>query len=52
MRIYSENHKFFKKPCKRCDKMFRPTSRLEKICDNCKMNLRNNKNKLMKKNDK
>jgi len=26
----------FKKPCKRCDKKFQPTSYFNKICDECK----------------
>lgn len=26
----------YTKPCKRCDKLFNPTSRCNKICDQCK----------------
>lgn len=27
--------KFFKKPCKRCEEIFRPTSKENRICEKC-----------------
>jgi len=40
---YSKNHIFFRKPCIMCDKMFRPTSKLNKICDKCHIKLNNSR---------
>lgn len=31
----SPKHKYFRRPCKKCDEMFRPTSANQRQCDVC-----------------
>jgi len=41
------NHKFFKRHCKKCDKLFKPTSKFNYVCEKCL-----SKNNSWRKNEK
>ena len=34
-RISDKNHKFLKRPCVRCDKMFSRSTKFSQTCDSC-----------------
>ena len=35
-KVIKERFQSYTKPCKRCEKLFNPTSKFNKICDPCK----------------
>jgi len=40
---------FFKRPCRRCDLTFRPTSKGDRLCQNCKKKVTEEKKRSMAK---
>jgi len=46
--IIDRPRKRFKKPCRRCNELFRPTGRDCRFCNKCNMNTNGQRDKLMK----